>query len=67
MMCKSKLRWKYENCQEENVNYKQQVICRKYSQLQGFPGGSVGKNLPANTKDMGSITGPGRSHVLQSS
>ena len=27
----------------------------------GFPGGSVGKNLPANAGDMGSIHGSGRS------
>ena len=28
-----------------------------------FPGGPVVKNLPANAGDMGSIPGPGRSHV----
>ena len=28
-----------------------------------FPGGAVVKNLPANTGDMGSIPGPGRSHM----
>ena len=32
----------------------------------GFPGGSVVKNLPASAGDMGSIPGPGRSHMLQS-
>ena len=31
-----------------------------------FPGGSVVKNLPANAGDMGSISGPGRSHMLWS-
>ena len=31
-----------------------------------FPGGTVVKNLPANTGDMGSIPGPGRSHMLWS-
>ena len=30
---------------------------------QGFPGGSVVKNAPANAGDMGSIPGPGRSHM----
>jgi len=30
----------------------------------GFPGGSVVKNLPANTGDTGSISGPGKSHML---
>ena len=29
----------------------------------GFPDGSVVKNLPANAGDMGSIPGPGRSHM----
>ena len=29
--------------------------------MQGFPGGSVVKNLPANTRDVGSIPGSGRS------
>ena len=32
----------------------------------GFPDGSVVKNLPANAGDMGSIPGPGRSHMPQS-
>ena len=31
-----------------------------------FPGGTVVKNLPANAGDMGSIPGPGRSHMPQS-
>ena len=30
----------------------------------GFPGGTVDKNLPANAGDMGSVPGPGRSHML---
>ena len=33
----------------------------------GFPGGTVVKNLPANAGDMGSIPGPGRSHMPWSS
>ena len=31
-----------------------------------FPGGAVVKNPPANAGDMGSIPGPGRSHMPQS-
>ena len=31
-----------------------------------FPGGTVVKNLPANVGDMGSIPGPGRSHISRS-
>ena len=30
-----------------------------------FPGGPVVKNPPANAGNMGSIPGPGRSHMLQ--
>ena len=33
---------------------------------QGFPGGAVVKNPPANAGDMGSSPGPGRSHMPQS-
>ena len=29
-----------------------------------IPGGPVVKNLPANTGDMSSVPGPGRSHML---
>ena len=32
----------------------------------GFPGGAVAKNLPASARDMGSIPGPGRSHMPRS-
>ena len=32
----------------------------------GFPSGSVVKNLPSNAGDMGSMTSPGRSHMLRS-
>ena len=34
--------------------------------IEGFPGGTVVKNLPANAGDMGSSPGPGRSHMPQS-
>ena len=33
---------------------------------QGFPGGSVGKNPPANAGDMGLIPDPEKCHLLQS-
>ena len=33
---------------------------------QGFPGGTVVKNLPANEGDTGSSPGLGRSHMLRS-
>ena len=34
--------------------------------LQGFPGGAVVKNPPANAGDTGLIPGPGRSHMPRS-
>ena len=34
--------------------------------IEGFPGGTVVKNPPANTGDMGSSLGPGRSHMPRS-
>ena len=34
--------------------------------LQDFPGGPVVRNSPASTGDIGSIPGPGRSHMMQS-
>ena len=33
---------------------------------EGFPGGTVVKNPPANAGDMGSSPGPGRYHMLRS-
>ena len=35
-------------------------------QLEGFPGGAVVENLPANAGDTGSSPGLGRSHMLRS-
>ena len=36
-------------------------VCHGVSRLEGFPGGSVVKNLPANAGDVGLIPGLGRS------
>ena len=41
-------------------------VKRERTMLLDFAGGSVVKNLPANAGDMGSISGLGRSHILQS-
>ena len=38
----------------------------KFGCLWDFPGGIVVKNPPANAGDMGSISGPGRSHMPRS-
>ena len=35
----------------------------KIKVFEGFPGGAVVKNPPANTGDTGSSPGPGRSHM----
>ena len=35
-------------------------------EAEGFPGGTVVKNPPANAGDAGSSPGPGRSHMLRS-
>ena len=45
--------------------FKLEVVVNRYSKAEnvGFPSGSVVKNLPANAGDMGSIPGPGRSHM----
>ena len=37
------------------------------TEVQGFPGGSVVKNLPANARDLGSIPDPGGCYRSQSS
>ena len=38
----------------------------KITGLGDFPGGTMVKNPPANAGDMGSIPGPGRSHMPRS-
>ena len=38
----------------------------KWNQAQGFPGGTVVKNPPANAGDTGSSPGLGRSHMPRS-
>ena len=42
------------------------VECVKKVRIQGFPGGAVVENLPANAGDTGSSPGLGRSHMPQS-
>ena len=44
------------------------AICKiiKLEHSWDFPGGTVVKNPPANSGDMGSSPGPGRSHMPQS-
>ena len=44
-----------------------QAYLKKQEKSQGFPGGAVAENLPANAGHMGSSPGLGRSHMPQSS
>ena len=52
-----KSRWQPEG--ENKSNYK--------TKAEGFPGGAVVENLPANAGDTGSSPGLGRSHMPRSS
>ena len=53
---------KIRNCLKiENRYLKQNVSFKRGGQ--GFPGGAVVKNLPANAGDTGLSPGPGRSHM----
>ena len=42
-----------------------QSVTKSYKSISGLPGGPVVKNPPTNAGDMGSISGQGRSHMLQ--
>ena len=43
----------------------QEAIVSAQKTRQDLPGGRVDGSLPASAEDMGSIPGPGGSHVLQ--
>ena len=47
----------------EYIQRKQKHYTNSKSNLGDFPGGTAVKNPPANAGDMGSIPGPGRSHM----
>ena len=57
----------------KNQNIEQKRYCNKFNKdfkngpHQGFLGGTVVENLPANAGDTGSSPGLGRSHMPQSS
>ena len=40
---------------------------KKVKEMKGFPGGPVVKNLPVKAGNIGSISDPGRPHMLWSS
>ena len=51
----------------EPLDFRQMLhIGDKDDENQGFPGGAVVENLPANAGDMGSSPGLGRSHMPRS-
>ena len=52
----------YTSAETKLSTYNLATQCpQKIHKNQGFPGGSVGKNLPANERDAGSSPGSGRS------
>ena len=56
-----------QDWQSKNQNLQQKQYCNKFNKdkkpkNKDFPGGTVDKNLPANTEDMHSIPDPGRFH-----
>ena len=59
--------------QAEEMAYSRTERCKlndtfqRLKAVQGFPGGAVVENLPANAEDKGSSPGLGRSHMLRSS
>ena len=60
------------SCLEDSMDrgaWLQSMVTKSWTRLSGFrflSGGSVVKNLPAGTGDMGLIPGLGRSHMLRS-
>ena len=46
--------------------YRQHKLEAHCKVVLGFPGGSVVKNPPADAGDVGSVPGPGRSHMAWS-
>ena len=49
----------------QNIQWRKDSLFNKWC-WEGFPGGAVVKNLPANAGDTGSSPGPGRCHMLRS-
>ena len=48
------------------VNFRRVHISNVKANTEGFPGGAVVKNPPANAGHTGLSPGPGRSHMLRS-
>ena len=52
---------------KEGLPVERGANCRHQEKAEGFPGGAVVENLPANAGDMGSSPGLGRSHMPRGS
>ena len=51
---------------ERQISYDMAYMWNLKKMVQGFPGGAVVENLPANAGDTGSSPGLGRSHMPRS-
>ena len=62
---------RHKNIQQRYYNLFNKWCCKNWTVtckriiLEGFPGGTVDRNLPASVRDTGLIPGPGRFHMLQ--
>ncbi|XP_073664253.1 serine/threonine-protein phosphatase 6 regulatory subunit 2-like isoform X2 [Tursiops truncatus] len=56
----------WEDVRVAQVTRARRKLLKLKESIQGFPGGAVVKNPPANAGDTGSSPGPGRSHMPQS-
>ena len=56
----------FDEIMAENVLKLKKETGTRSTESQGFPGGAVVENLPANAGDMGSSPGLGRSHMPRS-
>ena len=52
---------------DRSLHVRSTNLCQSHQEyiMEGFPGGAVVENLPANAGDTGSSPGPGRSHMPQ--
>ena len=50
----------------QNVRQSTKLQFSQRNEKEDFPGGTVDKDMPANAGHMGSIPGPGKSHMLPS-